>query len=298
MNSILKVKDKNGKWIDIPGIVGPQGPAGESGGIKTYAELPDKPTINGIEIEGIHDLWHYGIQSELKPGVNIKNINGQSLIGSGNIEIEGGSGGITEIPIASKDTLGGIKVGANLSITEDGTLNAIGGGSEEGAGYDDVPIYTIVDYEGEEIPDGWVEVEEIHKRNMASLTIASDYTVTNTKWGTIPLDAITIIGDKLSLQDYGIKIGAGVTTIRVSAGFYLMASSTEGDRHFNIWKNNDKTKLNATVTYSHANKHSKLTTGEALATVNEGDIILLGVSLQANDQLGAGATTLFVEVVE
>ena len=160
MNSILKVKDKNGKWIDIPGIVGPQGPAGESGGIKTYAELPDKPTINGIEIEGIHDLWHYGIQSELKPGVNIKNINGQSLIGSGNIEIEGGSGGITEIPIASKDTLGGIKVGANLSITEDGTLNAVGGGSGEGAGYDDVPIYTIVEYEGEEIPDGWVEVED------------------------------------------------------------------------------------------------------------------------------------------
>lgn len=34
----------------------------------------------------------------------------------------GGGGGITEIPIASADTLGGIKVGEGLEITEDGTL--------------------------------------------------------------------------------------------------------------------------------------------------------------------------------
>lgn len=39
------------------------------------------------------------------------------------------SGFITAIPTASADTLGGIKVGNNLSITEDGTLSATGGGS-------------------------------------------------------------------------------------------------------------------------------------------------------------------------
>lgn len=45
---------------------------------------------------------------------------------------DGGSGSYT-LPIASSSTLGGIKVGANLSITEDGTLSAAssGGGSEE-----------------------------------------------------------------------------------------------------------------------------------------------------------------------
>lgn len=41
----------------------------------------------------------------------------------------GGGGGITEIPIASADTLGGIKVGEGLEITEDGVLSALGGGS-------------------------------------------------------------------------------------------------------------------------------------------------------------------------
>lgn len=36
----------------------------------------------------------------------------------------GGGGGITEIPVATADTLGGIKVGVGLEIEEDGTLNA------------------------------------------------------------------------------------------------------------------------------------------------------------------------------
>lgn len=37
----------------------------------------------------------------------------------------GGGGGITEIPIATADTLGGIKVGEGLEITEDGVLSAL-----------------------------------------------------------------------------------------------------------------------------------------------------------------------------
>lgn len=42
-----------------------------------------------------------------------------------NIEEENYSGKPYELPIASKDTLGGIKVGQNLTIDEDGTLNAV-----------------------------------------------------------------------------------------------------------------------------------------------------------------------------
>ena len=34
------------------------------------------------------------------------------------------AGGLTELPIASADTLGAVKIGENLSITEDGTLSA------------------------------------------------------------------------------------------------------------------------------------------------------------------------------
>lgn len=38
------------------------------------------------------------------------------------------TGGVVDLPIASSTTLGGIKVGENLTISEDGTLSATGGG--------------------------------------------------------------------------------------------------------------------------------------------------------------------------
>ena len=48
-----------------------------------------------------------GKQDTLVSGTNIKTINGQSILGEGNIEIQGG-GGITSIPVATNTTLGGI----------------------------------------------------------------------------------------------------------------------------------------------------------------------------------------------
>lgn len=47
-----------------------------------------------------------GKQDTLVSGTNIKTINGQSILGEGNIEIQGGSGG--SISPATEDTLGGI----------------------------------------------------------------------------------------------------------------------------------------------------------------------------------------------
>lgn len=59
-------------------------------------------------------------QDTLVSGQNIKTINGQSVIGEGNIEIQQ-----SELPIASANTLGGVKVGIGLSINpESGVLSA------------------------------------------------------------------------------------------------------------------------------------------------------------------------------
>ena len=41
--------------------------------------------------------------------------------------VSGGGGSSGDLPVATATTLGGIKVGDNLSITEDGTLSANGG---------------------------------------------------------------------------------------------------------------------------------------------------------------------------
>ena len=73
-------------------------------------------------------------QDTLVSGQNIKTINGQSVIGEGNIEIHQSA-----LPIASANTLGGVKVGAGLSINPDtGVLSATGGGTADSVEWDNV----------------------------------------------------------------------------------------------------------------------------------------------------------------
>lgn len=68
------------------------------------------------------------------------------------------SGSYTLTP-ATSSTLGGIKVGDNLTITDDGTLSAVvspGGG--DNTDIDTVPINSIFGYEGDDVPDGFIEL--------------------------------------------------------------------------------------------------------------------------------------------
>ena len=48
------------------------------------------------------------------------------------------AGGISDLPIASVNTIGGVKVGAGLSITETGTLSATGGGTADAVEWNNV----------------------------------------------------------------------------------------------------------------------------------------------------------------
>lgn len=42
-----------------------------------------------------------------------------------NVIATGGGGGVAEIPIASADTLGGVKIGTGVNVTDDGTISVI-----------------------------------------------------------------------------------------------------------------------------------------------------------------------------
>lgn len=66
------------------------------GGTTDYLELANKPKINNVELTGNKTLEDLGIN-------------------------------IPELPIASADTLGGIKIGENLTIDENGVVSASGG---------------------------------------------------------------------------------------------------------------------------------------------------------------------------
>ena len=69
---------------------------GSTGGTTNYLDLINKPKINNVELTGNKTLEDLGIN-------------------------------IPELPIASADTLGGIKIGENLTIDENGVVSASGG---------------------------------------------------------------------------------------------------------------------------------------------------------------------------
>lgn len=132
---VIKVDGTGNKYLSDDGTYKLVSSGGGTGGTSNYKDLDEKPSINNVELVGNKTLDALGIQpkgnyqDKLVSGTNIKTINNQSILGSGNINIQGGSGSYT-LPIASADTLGGIKVGNNLSIDANGVLSANGGGSE------------------------------------------------------------------------------------------------------------------------------------------------------------------------
>lgn len=75
------------------------GESGE-GGTSNYNELTNKPSINNISLQGNKSLSDLGAQATLVSGTNVKTINNESILGSGNIDIQGGE--VTN-PLADKN---------------------------------------------------------------------------------------------------------------------------------------------------------------------------------------------------
>lgn len=61
-----------------------------------------------------------------------------TIIPSKTSQLDNDSGFITDIPIASATQLGGVKIGAGLSVTENGTLSATGGGTADAVEWNNV----------------------------------------------------------------------------------------------------------------------------------------------------------------
>ena len=82
-------------------------------------------TINGNDILGSGDITIEGGDAGVSSldgqtgALTTKTINGNSILGSGDITIEG-----YDLPTASSSTLGGVKIGNGLSIDANGVLSA------------------------------------------------------------------------------------------------------------------------------------------------------------------------------
>lgn len=69
---------------------------GGGSGTSDYDQLNNRPSVNGTTLSGNQTSSDLGLQDALVSGTNIKTINNQSILGSGNISIGGGGGGGTD----------------------------------------------------------------------------------------------------------------------------------------------------------------------------------------------------------
>ena len=61
--------------------------AGGGGGTSDYSQLSNKPKINGTTLSGDQSASDLGLQDALVSGTNIKTIDGNSILGSGDLEL-------------------------------------------------------------------------------------------------------------------------------------------------------------------------------------------------------------------
>lgn len=78
--------------------------------IDSYAKLKDIPKINNVELKDNVSLSSLGAQDKLQSGINIKTINGQSLLGSGDIEISAGDGTVKSVNGVEPDQDGNVEL--------------------------------------------------------------------------------------------------------------------------------------------------------------------------------------------
>lgn len=205
---------------------------------------------NGID-GGTGELWvteiHAPNELRLAPGTNV-NAMDHRITGVADPVDDGDAvnkkyldshGPEYTLPVASATTLGGVKVGANLTITPDGVLNATGGGGGGGTEY--------VAGEGIVISGNTISTDPAKVPTKEEL---NDYLplAGGTMTGNIKFDSDSdYVGALVSDQDHVIMMGSqgeGAIMGSVSAGH----SQTQVDAVINANLNSKKASVQATRT--------------------------------------------------
>lgn len=116
-------------------------------------DLQNRTADNAAAIEDLRDVVP-GKQDQLVAGETLKTINGQSLLGAGDLRVEGSVGGTNptfELPTATDVVKGGIRAGVAMTNTYMvGDVLYV-----DNMRYDDVPMYNMVVQKQDRLVDGW-----------------------------------------------------------------------------------------------------------------------------------------------
>lgn len=144
-------------------------------------------------------------------------------------------------------------------------------------------------------------IDSITSKDKNIMTAKLGSTISNTVGGTytnLNLVLSNFIGDKLTIQNGGIKIGSGVSKVKVNANLKI-ATNTVGNKHARILKNTTSVGWGISRGIS-AGDESSISVSPLLIDVSEDDILYLAYYAAAGDGISANynATYLTVEVVE
>lgn len=223
-----------------------------------------------LEAQGDIDNLQMNKQDRLTAGSGIT-INADNVISA--------TGGVADLPIASSTTLGGIKVGENLTISEDGTLSATGGG---GGGTGDVSAAGDNTFTGENTFNGVV--------NLNGVSTAENLTVKRNLTSNGEIDAVSIKTTGLRSDDikttadkkYLTEVDVDNQTIQVVDG-KLHANLDELGNEVNTLSgevaglSGDVTTLSSKVTAVEDTKQNKFSAVAPLYLQEIGSLPLTGV---------------------
>ena len=191
--------------------------AGTSSFDGDYNSLTNKPTIPTKTSQLTNDSHYITANEAPVQSVNSKTgavqlnasdfgaLPDTTVIPTKTSQLDNDSGFISDIPIASATQLGGVKVGAGLSVTENGVLSATGGGTADSVEWNNVldKPTTIAGYG---ITDAKIENGTITLGNQTITPLASaPVTSVNSKTGAVVLT-----------QD---DVGDGTTYVRTHNDF-------------------------------------------------------------------------------
>ena len=269
-----------------------------------------QPNYNGIDLATIDDIptktsdltndsgyltEHQDIsgkQDVLVSGTNIKTINNQSLLGSGNITISSGSGGTSDynslenIPQINSVSLVGNKTLDDLGIQAKGNY----------ALSNDIPTKTS------ELTNDSGFITSIPTRNIVTANVG-DSSIAASGSVTFALSKRVQIGTGLTINNNCITIGAGISVVLASANIrFENGGSSQNFNFYLIHRKPDDTYTiygNARRQGVPANTTASASISSQLIEVEEGDTIEIALwkGSSTATTVVANVTNLTVEAV-
>lgn len=285
------IKVGNNLSIDVNGVLN-----AESGGTSDYALLSNKPSVNGVTLSGNKTTIDLGITIPTKTS-DLSN-DSNFIVDSNYVHTDNNYttteknklSGIVEnannysLPIASNSVLGGIKVGTNLSIDENGILSA----SDGGGGSYTLPVASDGVLGGIKIGNG------LSIDGSGTVTPSFPVTSVNTKTGVVSLTTDDVSATTTNRYVPSIPLVTPETKYLNGNGEFSDIVVSSSGYINNIYLSNVNSDVNTYKTLSYA---IDLTEFEKSTTVSSGGgEVLSGVYLYPSaigiDTINSGAWSI------